>query len=57
MNKQKKEKSKEQMYKDWVEKFGEEGAKIIDDTAEANIADYEYLKKFKIQITSVNSSI
>jgi len=40
------------MYQDWVERFGEEGARIIYDTAEANIADYEYLKKFKIQISA-----
>lgn len=43
-------KSDEQLYKEWVEKYGEEGAKTIKDCVDANIKDYEYLKQFAIQV-------
>lgn len=36
--------------KEWREKYGEEAAKIIRETVNANIADYEYLKSFAIKV-------
>lgn len=35
---------------EWREKFGEKGAQVIRKTVEDNVADYEYLKNFAIQI-------
>ncbi|KAF3770048.1 hypothetical protein M406DRAFT_354233 [Cryphonectria parasitica EP155] len=35
---------------DWREKFGEEAAKVIRETVDANTADYEYLKSFAIKV-------
>lgn len=35
---------------EWVEKYGEEGAKIIRETVEANMEDYEYLKQYAIKV-------
>lgn len=35
---------------EWTEKFGEEEAKVIRKTVNANIADYEYLKGFSIKV-------
>ena len=43
-------KTDEQLYAEWAEKFGEEGAKVIKETVEANIPDYEYMKKFAIKV-------
>ncbi|KAL8651159.1 MAG: hypothetical protein Q9210_003413 [Variospora velana] len=37
---------------EWVEKYGEEGAKIIQKTVEANMEDYEYLKQYAIKLSS-----
>ncbi|KAH6693992.1 P-loop containing nucleoside triphosphate hydrolase protein [Plectosphaerella plurivora] len=36
--------------REWTEKFGEDGAKVIRKTVETNTADYEYLKKFAIRV-------
>ena len=38
------------MYAEWVEKYGEEGAKVIKQTVDDNVADYEYMKKFAIRV-------
>jgi hypothetical protein len=35
---------------EWREKYGEEAAKVIRETVNANIADYEYLKSFAIKV-------
>ncbi|EMD58535.1 hypothetical protein COCSADRAFT_41665 [Bipolaris sorokiniana ND90Pr] len=43
-------KSDEQMFEEWKEKFGEEGAKMIRDTVAANVEHYEYLKQFAIKV-------
>ena len=43
-------KSDEQLYDEWVEKFGEEAALVIKETVEKNVADYEYLKQFAIKV-------
>lgn len=49
--KQKKaQKSDEQMYAEWAEKYGEEGAKLIQQTVKDNVADYEYLKQFAVKV-------
>lgn len=34
----------------WKEKYGEEGAKLIRETVDENIAHYEYLKQFAIKV-------
>lgn len=48
--KMKKTKSAEEEDKDWAERYGEKGAKIIRETVEANLKDYEYLKQFAIKV-------
>ncbi|KAL1642973.1 hypothetical protein SLS58_005215 [Diplodia intermedia] len=40
----------EELYAEWVQKFGEEGAKVIKDTVDKNVADYEYLKQFAMRV-------
>jgi thiaminase len=44
------EKSDEQLFAEWTEKYGEEGAKTIRDTVAANVEHYEYLKQFAIKL-------
>jgi len=48
--KKKKTKTIEIEDKEWREKYGEEGAKVIRETVDTNIPDYEYLKSFAIKI-------
>jgi len=43
-------KSDEQLYAEWTEKYGKEGADVIKKTVEATTADYEYLKQFAIRV-------
>jgi hypothetical protein len=43
-------KSDEQLFAEWTEKYGEEGAKTIRDTVAANVEHYEYLKQFAIKL-------
>jgi len=43
-------KTAEEEYASWVEKYGEEGARIIKKAADENLKDYEYLKQFKMNI-------
>lgn len=50
-SKKKKAKSVGDEDKEWVEKYGEKGAKIIRETVDANIEDYEYLKQFAIKVS------
>ena len=38
------------MMKEWTEKYGEEGAKLIKKTVDENVEHYEYLKQFAIKI-------
>ncbi|KAF2143325.1 uncharacterized protein K452DRAFT_169236 [Aplosporella prunicola CBS 121167] len=38
-----------ELYAEWVEKFGEEGASVIRATVAQNVADYEYLKQFAMK--------
>ncbi|KAI4143029.1 MAG: hypothetical protein L6R39_004736 [Caloplaca ligustica] len=45
----KKAKSTQDEDKEWVEKYGKKGAKIIRETVDANVKDYEYLKQFAIK--------
>jgi hypothetical protein len=49
-SKKKKEKSVEQEDKEWREKYGDEAQKIIRETVNANIKDYEYLKSFAVKV-------
>ncbi|KAL8935713.1 MAG: hypothetical protein Q9211_004553 [Gyalolechia sp. 1 TL-2023] len=46
----KKVKSIEDENAEWREKYGEDGAKIIRETVDANMGDYEYLKQFAIKV-------
>ncbi|KAG9232523.1 P-loop containing nucleoside triphosphate hydrolase protein [Amylocarpus encephaloides] len=46
----KKHKTVEIEDKEWREKYGDEGAKVIRETVTANIPDYEYLKSFAIKV-------
>jgi hypothetical protein len=38
------------LYKEWTEKYGEEGARVIKKTVEKNVGDYEYLKQFAVKV-------
>ena len=42
-------KSDHDLYAEWVEKFGEKGAKVIQETVQASLEDYEYLKQFALK--------
>lgn len=46
--KKKQAKSDEEEDREWLEKFGAQGAKIIRQTVNANVKDYEYLKQFAL---------
>lgn len=48
--KKKKAKTVEVENNEWIEKYGENAARIIRETVDANIADYEYLKSFAIKL-------
>ncbi|KAF2123448.1 hypothetical protein P153DRAFT_352097 [Dothidotthia symphoricarpi CBS 119687] len=43
-------KTDEQLFAEWTEKFGDEGAKVIRDTVAACVDDYEYLKQFAVKV-------
>lgn len=47
---QKKILTKEEEDASWKAKYGEEGQKLIRETVDANVADYEYLKSFAIKV-------
>jgi hypothetical protein len=51
--KKKKPQSREEEDKEWTEKYGEEGAKVIRETVDANVADYEYLKQYAVKVPFV----
>ncbi|KAF2216167.1 hypothetical protein CERZMDRAFT_55902 [Cercospora zeae-maydis SCOH1-5] len=44
-----KPKSEEELYAEWIEKYGQEAADLIKTTVDANVADYEYLKQFAVK--------
>ncbi|KAG4025740.1 hypothetical protein MFRU_051g00050 [Monilinia fructicola] len=46
----KKPKTPEQENAEWAEKYGADAAKIIRETVDANVEDYEYLKSFAIRV-------
>ncbi|KAM0284385.1 hypothetical protein ACHAQH_001961 [Verticillium albo-atrum] len=48
--KHKKVLTRESEDREWNEKYGEKGAKVIRQTVEDNVADYEYLKKFALRV-------
>lgn len=48
--KKQKTKTAAQEDEEWTDKYGAEGARIIRDTVEANVADYEYLKSFAVKV-------
>ena len=35
---------------EWTKIYGEKGAKVIRETVDANIEDYEYLKQFALKV-------
>lgn len=49
-DKGKKLKSADDENAEWKEKYGEEGAKVIRETVDKNMKDYEYLKQFAIKV-------
>ncbi|QSZ34881.1 hypothetical protein DSL72_007742 [Monilinia vaccinii-corymbosi] len=46
----KKPKTPAQENEEWAEKYGEEAAKVIRETVDANVEDYEYLKSFAVKV-------
>ncbi|KAI9808204.1 MAG: hypothetical protein M1825_004661 [Sarcosagium campestre] len=46
----KKAKSVEAEDAEWKEKYGDEGARIIRETVDKNVADYEYLKQWALKV-------
>jgi len=44
------QKSDQQQFQEWVEKYGEEAAKMIKKTVDDNVEHYEYLKQFAIKV-------
>lgn len=40
----------DELYAEWVAKYGQEGADVIKQTVADNVADYEYLKSFAIKL-------
>jgi len=48
--KKKKTKTVETENAEWSKKYGPEGAKVIRETVDKNIPDYEYLKSFAIKV-------
>lgn len=46
----KKHKTDEQLFQEWTDKYGEEGARTIRKSVRENVGDYEYLKQFAIQV-------
>jgi hypothetical protein len=44
------EKSDEQLFAEWTEKYGEEAAKVIQQTVADNVKDYEHMKQFAIKV-------
>ncbi|KAF8425941.1 P-loop containing nucleoside triphosphate hydrolase protein [Tirmania nivea] len=44
------QKSDEENFKEWKEKYGEEGAKLIQTTVRENILDYEWMRQFRIVV-------
>ena len=50
MKKKKIAKSTDEEDAEWREKFGDEGAKIIRETVNANVDDFEYLKQFALKV-------
>lgn len=45
----KKPKTDAQLFEEWKETYGEEGAKVIQKTVEENVPHYEYLKQFAVK--------
>ncbi|KAL9077559.1 MAG: hypothetical protein Q9157_003336 [Trypethelium eluteriae] len=43
-------KSNDEQFEDWKARYGYEGAKVIRDTVDSNVADYEYLKRFALKL-------
>ena len=43
-------KSDEQLYNEWVQKYGQEAADMIKQTVDDNVATYDYLKQFAIKL-------
>ncbi|KAF3928467.1 hypothetical protein ABW20_dc0105416 [Dactylellina cionopaga] len=46
----KKIRTREEEKEEWIEKYGLEGAEIIEKTADDNLEDYEFLRQFRITI-------
>lgn len=48
--KKRQSKSKDVEDSEWLKKFGAEGAKVIRETVDANVGNYEYLRQFALRV-------
>ncbi|KAI9653977.1 MAG: helicase [Bathelium mastoideum] len=46
----KKVKSGDEYYQEWKARYGDNGARVIRETVDQNVADYEYLKQFALKV-------
>ncbi|KAF3193986.1 hypothetical protein TWF225_008170 [Orbilia oligospora] len=46
----KKFRTREEEMQEWLEKYGEEAAAVIDRTADENMEDYEFLRRFRVVV-------
>lgn len=49
-SKKKQVKAVEEEDREWTDKFGEARAKLIRETVNASVEDYEYLKQFALKV-------
>jgi hypothetical protein len=50
MQQKKADKTDEQLFAEWSDKYGDEAAKIIQKTVADNVKDYEHMKQFAIKV-------
>ena len=50
LEQKKSEKPREEEDAEWAAKFGTKGAKVVRETVDANVRDYEYLKQFALKV-------
>ena len=48
--KKKKPKTREEEDAEWEERFGAKAARTIRETVDRNVADYEYLRGFRLEV-------
>jgi hypothetical protein len=50
------ERDNESYFREWVEEFGVEGAKVVRDAVEAQVEDYNYLKQFALMCLAASTT-